>query len=268
VALSGYLGINGIIVVWALFSWYRGGQVPMRLLKPCIYLSMAWGVFAHTVTAFLYSWVAARPFWNSAVMAPRFIASAFIVGPVFLVVSLQVIRKVTAFEVRDEVIHTLRKVIAVSALVNLFLLVSEVFSETYSGAHHGAPILYLFRGLVGSTLLVPFLWVAVISNVVAFVIFATPPLARRFPILNVGCALAFLGVWIEKGMGLIVPGFVPSPTGEVIEYIPSLVEFLVSLGIACLGMLVFTSLIKVGVPLELRAGGSPGTGSLKREVEP
>jgi len=71
-------------------------------------------------------------------------------------------------------------------------------------------------------------------------------------VLLLACILLFLGVWIEKGIGLIVPGLVPSPLGEVVDYAPSLVEIGVSLGILALGTLVVTALIKPALIIEQR----------------
>ena len=38
--------------------------------------------------------------------------------------------------------------------------------------------------------------------------------------------LSIVGIWIEKGMGLIVPAFVPTPLGEIVEYVPTLHEII------------------------------------------
>jgi molybdopterin-containing oxidoreductase family membrane subunit len=47
-------------------------------------------------------------------------------------------------------------------------------------------------------------------------------------------------VYIEKGMGLIIPGLTPDALGEIYEYYPTLTELRVAAGIFALGFLVFT----------------------------
>jgi molybdopterin-containing oxidoreductase family membrane subunit len=87
-------------------------------------------------------------------------------------------------------------------------------------------------------------------NVIAFFIFMIPQTRKRLSILNLGCLLVIVGVWIEKGPGFVIPGFVPDPLGEIHEYIPNLLELMVSFGIWALGLLVFTLLMKVAIPIE------------------
>jgi len=66
------------------------------------------------------------------------------------------------------------------------------------------------------------------------------------------CIFLFLGIWIEKGIGLIVPGLVPSPMGEVVDYAPSWVEVCVTLGILALGIFVVIMLLKPALKIEQR----------------
>lgn len=259
VVLNVYLAITGGVVLYALFAWARGREPSPSIYVPAVIASTIAAVVVHTVTAFLYTWLGARPYWNTAIVAPRFLASAFVVGPAFLMVALQILRRVTRFAVDDEVIHSLRRIVAVAMLSNLFLLAAELFKELKTASAHVASVVYLFRGLHGHDLLVPYIWTALAFNVAATVIFVTPALSRRLFALNAGCLMAFFGIWVEKGMGLIVPGFVPGPLGDVVEYSPSTVEIGVSAGIWAIGMLVFTALLKVGIPLQVgrATGGSP-----------
>jgi molybdopterin-containing oxidoreductase family membrane subunit len=52
-------------------------------------------------------------------------------------------------------------------------------------------------------------------------------------------------------MGLVIPGFIPTPLGEVLDYTPSFTEFCVSAAIWATGALVYTLLLKAAVPIEL-----------------
>ena len=49
---------------------------------------------------------------------------------------------------------------------------------------------------------------------------------------------------------MIIPGFVPDPLGEIYDYVPNLLELLVSLGILATGFFIFTLLIKVAIPIQ------------------
>jgi molybdopterin-containing oxidoreductase family membrane subunit len=50
-------------------------------------------------------------------------------------------------------------------------------------------------------------------------------------------------------MGLVVPGFVPDVLGDFYEYAPTGTEILVSIGIWATGLLVFTLLLRIAVPI-------------------
>jgi molybdopterin-containing oxidoreductase family membrane subunit len=53
-------------------------------------------------------------------------------------------------------------------------------------------------------------------------------------------------------MGLIVPGLVPSPMGEVVDYAPSWVEVGVTVGILALGIFVVSVLLRPALMIEQR----------------
>ena len=202
----------------------------IRVVHPFVFLSIVWAVSIHTVTAFLYCGLGGRPFWNSAVLAPRFLASAFVSGPAFIILALQVIRKTTNYYISDGPIRTLVSIVRVAILVNLLMVVSEIFTEFYTGSAHVSNIQYLYFGLHGYNSLVPWIWTSITFTLIATVLFLQPNILRNFWMLNFACVLAFIGLWIEKGMGLIVPGFIPSTLHEVVEYVPSLIEWKIMMG--------------------------------------
>jgi len=103
-------------------------------------------------------------------------------------------------------------------------------------------------GLHGHAGLVPWIWTAIALDVLGLLLLITP-LSRRITGLNVACVACFVGIWIEKGMGLIIPGFVPSPLGQVVEYLPTLNETLVCLGIWAFGMLLYSWMLHVAIPI-------------------
>ncbi len=250
IALNGYFILNIFIPVYLLVKFYYRKDPNWKFILPFILLSVPWAVGIHTVTAFLYNGLPARPFWNASILAPRFLASAFCSGPAIIIIIFQIIRKVSDIKLEDEALFKIAELIAYAMFLNLFLLGSELYKEYYSYSVHIAPVEYLFEGLHGHNLLVPWIWAAMAMNVTAFFIFLIPQIRKRLSTLNLGCLFVIVGVWIEKGPGFVIPGFVPDPLGEIHEYLPNLLELMVSFGIWALGLLVFTLLMKVAIPIE------------------
>ncbi|HVS52856.1 MAG TPA: NrfD/PsrC family molybdoenzyme membrane anchor subunit [Opitutaceae bacterium] len=403
IVLNGYLVLNVWICGYLLYTRYQGRKPSKWFYIPFVFIAIAWAISIHTVTAFLYVGLGGRPFWNSAIVGPRFLASAFAAGPALIILALQVIRRVTAstsaeeaavlraaktvhptsraatfddldrlathlpelvalttdqrlnclreatvFDVApgevllkqgeidrhaffvldgrvvvkreengrfritrsvvpggqfgevsalhatpraataiaeeatrvlclpaeslrammqnakvepvirshmgerlmmsDHALLTLRGIVQVSMIINVFLLACEVFKEFYSGTLHGISAKYLFVGLEGHHALVPWIWTAIGMNLVAMVILALP-VSRSLKYLNVACVLSIVGIWIEKGMGLVIPGFIPTPLGAVTDYLPSLNETLVCLGIWAFGLLLYTIFLRMAVPI-------------------
>jgi molybdopterin-containing oxidoreductase family membrane subunit len=258
VVLSGYLVLNLAIPFYILFSRYRGREPDPRLYLPAVLVSIGWAISIHTVTAFLFSSNVARPFWHTAVLGPRFLASAFTSGPALIVLALHVVNRATPLRVQSSVIDLMALIATVALQINLFLLGAEIFTDFYFRTEHVASATYLYLGLHGANKLVPWIWSALVLQIMAATILTVHPLRTRRVFLGIACVLAIVGVWIEKGMGLVVPGFVPTPLGEVFEYSPSWGEVFVSLGIWALGILVFTLLAKVAIPIELGTLRRPG----------
>jgi len=251
IVLNGYLALNFYITTYLLYTKFQGKTPERKKYVPFVFLAIAWAVSIHTVTAFLYSGMGARPHWNAAILAPRFLASAFAAGPSLMIIALSIIRDRMGFPVKDAALDRLRQIVAVTMLINLFFFFSEIFTELYSFKHHAASMRYLLFGLHGHAKLVPYIWGAIVLDVFAAVVFTTRRLHENKNILRAACAAAVLGVWVEKGMGLVIPGFVPSPLGEVVDYVPSFTEFCVSAGIWAMGAFIYTLLLKAAVPIEL-----------------
>ncbi len=247
--LNGYLGLNLHICGYLLYTRACGRRPDPRWYLPFVFISIVWAFSIHTVTAFLYCGLGGRPFWNSAVLAPRFLASAFVAGPAFIIVALHAICHFGGFPISDKPIDLLVKIIRITCLLNLFLFLCEVFTILYTGSSHVAALHYLLFGLHGKHALVPWIWSALAMNAVAAVLFLIPAVRRRPALLITACCLTFVGIWIEKGMGLIIPGFIPSTLGEVVEYHPTLTEWKIVAGIWATGLLVYSALVKVALPI-------------------
>lgn len=401
IVLNGYLILNVHICGYLLYMRYQGRRPSKWFYIPFVFIAIVWAVSIHTVTAFLYVGLGGRPFWNSAIVGPRFLASAFAAGPALIILALQVIRRATAsgsakdleggvdaserparsanpqdiatlleslpelrdvpsaeFEkimarskvlvaapgdvllrqgkaspyaflvisgrvvvkraeagrsritrtagpgeqfgevsalhgtprmataiaeteaevlrlsaddlralmqtkavdkvvrarmserlmITDHALLTLRGIVQVSMIINVFLLANEVFKEFYSGNLHVASSKYLFLGLHGKHALVPWIWTAVALNLIGMVLLILP-ISRSLKWLDVACVCCIVGIWIEKGMGLVIPGFIPTPLGAIVEYTPTLNETLVCLGIWAAGLACYTVFLRMAVPI-------------------
>ena len=248
--LSGYLFLN-VVIGWNVLEAERNGVGPQKWVKPLIYVSIPWAVSIHTVTAFLYCGLPGRGFWLTAILAPRFLASAFAAGPAFLILLCLLVRKLTKFDPGKEQIQTLSKIATYGLLMNVFFLLCEVFVVFYSQIpEHMDHFKYLFFGLHGHGVLVPWMWTSVSMMVIAIALMVNPATRRNEPTLAVACALIFVGTWIDKGLGMISGGFVPSPLHHVNEYVPSGPEIVITIGIYAVGFFVLSALYKIAVSVK------------------
>jgi Ni/Fe-hydrogenase subunit HybB-like protein len=251
IALNSYLLLNYVVVTYLLYCAYTDRHYAKGFVYPLVFLSIPMAVSIHTVTAYLYNGLGARPYWNSAILAPRFLASAFCSGPAILLILLQILRKTTRLEIKDEAIFKIAELMAYTMGFNLFLTAAEAFKEFYTNSEDTVFIRYLYFGLRGHYTLVPFAWASIVCGLAAFLLFLVPKTRKNWVTLNIGCVLIYSSVYIEKGMGLIIPGLTPDTLGEIYTYRPSFTEVGVAAGIFAVGFLVFTLMLKVGVPMML-----------------
>ncbi len=268
IVLNLYLLLNWFVVTYLLYCAFTGRHYVKALVLPLVLLSIPMAVSIHTVTAYLYNGLSARPFWNSAILAPKFLASAFCSGPAILLVLLQILRRTTRLRITDEAIFKVAELMAYTMGFNLFLTAAEVFKEFYSNTEHLVFIRYLYFGVEGHHTLVPYAWTSVLTGLVAFLLVLVPKTRKNWYTLNLGCLLIYSSVYIEKGMGLIIPGLTPDVLGEIYEYRPSATEVFVAAGIFATGFLVFTLMLKAAVPImlgEFTSGQAHAPGSPLQE---
>ena len=269
VVLNGYLLLNLTIPLYLLWQHYQGKEVPLRRYFVFVLIAMFWAISIHTVTAWVFSSNMARPFWHTSLLAPRFIASAFVSGPALMILVLQLLRRFTAYPINQSVITMLALIMTVAMQINVYFVASELFTDFYNQTEHAASIHYLFLGLDGFDALTLWIWLALGFNLIALVLLMIHKTRTHMLTLNLACVLGFVGIWIEKGMGLVVPGFIPTPLGEIFEYTPTLQELGISVGIFACGAFVFTILAKAGIAIQLgvvgRGGPSVDSSSVDRE---
>lgn len=247
--LNLYLVLNLVIVSHLLLRGMQGRPYNHHLVVPLILFSVPAAVGIHTVTAFIYAGLPARPYWNASILAPRFLCSAFCSGPAIMLILFQILQRTTNIAIKDEAIWKVAELMAYAMFLNLLLLGAEVFKDYYSATEHVIHIQYLFGGIHGHHALVPYAWAFVFCGVLAFLLFLFPATRRNVVTLNIGCLLIYTSVYIEKGMGLVIPAFTPDTLGEVYEYVPTLHEIRIGAAIFSVGFLVFTALCKLAIPI-------------------
>jgi len=240
--------VNAFVVIYLLWCAAQGRHYRERIVVPLVILSIPLAVGIHTVTAFLYNGMAARPYWNSAILAPRFLASALCSGPAVLLILFQVLRRVSPFEIKDDAIHKIAELMAYAMGFNLFLFGAEIFKEYYSDTHHLVHYQYLFFGLHGETSPIAIhAWTSLVFSVIAFLIFLVPATRRNLITMNLGALLIYFSVYIEKGIALIIPGYTPDTLGQIYHYVPSVTEIRVAIGVFGTGFLLYTLLVRLAV---------------------
>ena len=256
VVLMGYLFLN-LMIGWVTLSSDRKGVAPPTWIKPFIYLSIPWAVSIHTVTAFLYAGLPGRHFWLSAVMAARFLASAFAGGPALLIILALIVRKLTKFDPGKEPIQTLGQIVAYAMFANVFLLGLEFFTAFYSNIPgHMESFIYLYAGAHGHHELVPLMWTSSILAAVALVMLLIPKIRRNEGTLAFACVMLFISLWIDKGFGLVIGGFVPNMMNQIRPYWPTRQEAIITLGVWAIGFLILTFLYKIAVSVRERMAGA------------
>ncbi|NJN63580.1 MAG: polysulfide reductase NrfD [Acidobacteria bacterium] len=247
VVLNGYLVLNVVISRVTLISEKKGVKPP-AWIKPVILLSIPWAISIHTVTAFIYSGLAARPFWMTAVLAPRFLASAFAAGPALLILFCLVLKRFTRFDAGWEAIQKLATIVAYAVLANIFFVMMEFFTAFYSDIpHHKEHFEFLYFGLHGHNELAPFMWLSAALAVVAAVVLVSPSLRQGKTALTLACIAVVVSIWIEKGIGMVITGFIPTPLGKVVSYVPTLPEMGITVGVYAFGALMVTVFYKIAL---------------------
>ncbi len=249
--LVGYLILNVVGGFYFLYKKYTSEPMNMGFYLAVIYVATVWAISIHTVTAFLINTMPARPMWHHGMMPIRFISTAFAAGPALIIVVFTIIRNNTKLWIKDEAIDLLSQIVTWCLGIALFLTLSEVVTELYHPTEHSQGLRYLMFGHNGLNALVPWFWVSLVALTFSFFLLLRPSIRKNYKVLPIVCVITFLGIWVEKGMGLILPGSIPSPIGEFTQYFPTLIEIMNCLGNWAIGFLILTLLLKgaVGVLL-------------------
>jgi Ni/Fe-hydrogenase subunit HybB-like protein len=247
VVLSGYLLLN-LVIGWNVLEAERNSLQPPAWVKTLIYISIPWAISIHTVTAFLYAGLPGRDYWLTALMAARFLASAFVSGPALLILLCFVVKRVSKFDPGEEALGKLSVIMTYALAISIFFVGLEFFTAFYSQVPgHMEGLLYLFWGLDGHGNLVPFMWVFALLSLVGFVLLVNPRTRKQESTLKLACGAVFIAMLLEKGLGLVVTGFIPNPLHTVVEYAPTAPELAITVGIWAIGFLIITVLYKMAI---------------------
>lgn len=250
VVLSGYLLLN-LFSGWYTLDAEDKEEPPRRWVKPLILISIPWAISIHTVTAFIFSGLSARPFWLTAILAPRFLASAFASGPSLLILLCYILKKFTKFNVGKEAIQKVALIVTYAMIINFFFLFVELFTVFYSAIpDHKGHFIYLFLGSNGPGMLSVFMWFSIALSICSLVLLIRPETRRNESLLPWICSMVLVSIWIEKGLALLIPGFIPTPLHDIASYVPTLPEVFITLGVYGIGGLIITGLFKIAVEVQ------------------
>ena len=252
VSLNGFLLLNLITPFYILYRHYQGKPALPKHYLPVIVLTILWAVFMTTVEAMLFATNSGRPLWHTPLLGPRLLASAFVSGPALIIIVLLLIRRFWQYPVKQSAIDLLSIILVYALYMNLFIVFMELLIDFYNEPTHAASLRYLFFGLHGYSGLTTWIWLALIFNTLAMILLSFNQYRQNISILIFACSLSVLGIWIEKGMGFVVAGFIPTPIGEIYEYFPTFAEIMITLGCWAIGALVFTLLSRATTTLETR----------------
>ena len=253
--LCGYLLLNAVIGWTSLEHESRHVAVP-RWVKVLVVISIFWAFSIHTVTAFLYAGLPGRHYWLSAIMAARFLASAFCAGPSILLLALLLLKRLTGFDPGKAVVKSLSITIAYAMGLNMFFYVLELFTAFYSGVPgHAHPIVFIFNGHEGLNVwLNGWMWFAVVLAFASIFLLAIPKFRNNMKILPWALVMLVIASWIDKGLGLLIGGFTPNMFETVTEYAPTGREIIVALGVYAVGALVLSLLWKIALGVKRETG--------------
>ncbi|MBP8743836.1 MAG: NrfD/PsrC family molybdoenzyme membrane anchor subunit [Syntrophorhabdus sp.] len=249
IVLSLYLILN-IIIGWRTLEAEHQEEAPPIWLKPLVFISIPLAFSIHTVTAFIFSGLGARPFWLTALLAPRFLASAFASGPAILIIMCIIMRRFAKFDIGQEATQKIALIITYALSIHIFFFLVEIFTVFYGGIPEHVHHFEYLLGRGGQSILTISAWISLVLIWIAFLLMINPQTRKTEGTLIYALLAVIIAVWIEKGLSFIVPGFIPSPLGEIARYSPTLAEIVITIGVWSVGILILTVLYKVTVSIK------------------
>ncbi len=245
IVLNGYLFINLIGVFYYVYKRYSGKPINKAFYIPFMFLAIVWAPSIHIITGFILSTLTPVELWTTPLVPVKFLPTAFASGDALIIILLLIIRKNTKLSIPDRAIDILIQIIVWCLGIIILMTTSEIVTELYPRTEHAMPLINLIVGLNGSTQFVPFFWASTIMILFSFFMLLSSRVRQdRGFIIVLVCIATFVGIWIDKGLGLVLPGFMPSPLGEFTIYHPTFIEIYNTILIWAVGSLAVTLLLK------------------------
>jgi len=219
---------------------------------------MAWialpaAILLHSITAWIFGLQISRGFWYSSIMAPMFIASALVSGLSLVILLALVLRRLRRLHFSDDLAALLGGLLGSFIAVEAFLVLAEYLTASYPGAAEGDAVR---RMLVGPY--APLFWFEIgVGLFVPFTILAIRRLRRNPAWVATAAGIAIAGIFVHR-LNLVLNGLsyanIQLPPGLPIGtdqggassfamsywYVPTMVEWLIVIGVLAFGGLLFT----------------------------
>ncbi len=217
-------------------------------------------ILVHSVTAWVFGLEIAREAWNTAILAPIFVASALDSGLALLLLALFGLKAKGMFETPQALFTSLAGLLCTCIAIDGYFIGCELLTTAYNGTEEGAAVLNTL--LFGST--APFFWFEVVFGLaVPFLILVFAKNRANMKLVGAASVLVVLGVFCKRcwlmftgfsafnvtGAPGVTLGSTAAQAGGAADmwalagtYAPTLPEVVITVGIFALGVGAFTAL--------------------------
>ena len=250
-----YIGFLGVV---AVYLWLQMERRMNRFAKTAGTVAFIWRLILTTGTGSILGFLVAREAYDSAIMAPLFIAMSFSFGLAAYILILMAICRGTGRELGNTVIVRMGRLLGVFIGAVLYFTVIQHLANLYATEHTGIERFILLDGGIYTLLF----WVGQIfigGVLPLFLVFRSSPSEPQNPQrgVAVASALVIIGGFAQLYVLLIggqayplilFPGKEVSSSfydGVVADYSPSLAEFLLGIGGESLALLLLLLVMRV-----------------------
>lgn len=245
---------TGFFVVVGLYIWTMLDRTIPQWQKPAGMLAFVWRLILTTGTGSIFGFLVAREAYNSAIMAPLFIAMSFAFGLAIFLLVLMAACAGTGRPLGDALVERLAKLLGVFIAAVLYFVAVQHLTNLYITERHGVEAFILRDGGLYTFLF----WGVQIAlgTLLPMLLVFHPELRRKRANVALASLLVIVGglaqmyVIIIGGQAYPIetfPGFEVVSSGffdgQVHAYAPSLPEIVLGLG----GVAIALAIVVVGV---------------------
>jgi molybdopterin-containing oxidoreductase family membrane subunit len=200
-----------------------------KIVKAISFVALPAAIMLHSVTAWIFGLQMARPWWNTAILAPVFLASAMVSGLALIILVALIARRRGILDIDLSLLYEIGKLLAVVVLVDFFLKSAEILTLFWPNASAELARLSLVTtGPFSSLFLVE--WT--IGGIVPLILLVYPRTRKTTLGLAIASILLVVGVFAYR-IELILPGFVAPlvslPPGQALgQYMPGVGSYAVT----------------------------------------